>query len=124
VAGLVELTLLNDSSCTKCYDVNVHKTILNRFGITLAAEKTLDVSDDEGKALIEKYGITLVPTMIISQDASAYPLFTPVWATVGSVEDDGVYVFRKPDVMKVPYKDLSTGEVLGLASQVAQVQAQ
>ncbi|MEK6916701.1 MAG: hypothetical protein AABW92_03065 [Nanoarchaeota archaeon] len=108
--GVVHLTLLNDGSCQKCYDVNVHKEILSRYGMTFATEKTIDVSSNEGKALVEKYSITKVPTTILSEGASAYPSLVNVWKQVGSVEKDGNFVFRNIDAMgKVTYKNLGTG---------------
>ncbi len=113
VVGLVGLTMLTDKSCSECYDVAMHKQIIPQFGVaSLGAEKTVDAGDSEGKALIKKYDIKLVPTIILSKDADAYPALKQIWQKVGSVEDDGTYVFRKLADLGVPYKDLATGEVV------------
>ena len=113
VVGLVGLTMLADKSCTECYDVAMHKQIIPQYGVaSLESEKTVDVSDSEGKALIEKYGIKLVPTIILSKDADVYPALKQIWQQVGSVEDDGTYIFRKLSDLGVPYKDLTTGEII------------
>ena len=111
--GLVDLIMLKDKSCANCYDVTVHKPILQNLGTALNSEKTIDIADKEGKELIEKYKIKLVPTIILSNDADAYPALKQVWGQVGSIEGDGTYVFRGLAVMGVAYKNLTSGEVVG-----------
>lgn len=111
VKGLVSLTYLNDSSCTKCYDVTIHSSILKRLGLAIKSVKTVDVSSDEGKALIDKYDIKKVPTIIIQGNLSIYPNFDTVWKSVGSVVNKG-YVFTNLDALKQPYKVLATGELV------------
>lgn len=115
VKGLVDIVYLTDKSCDECYDVTVHSTILTRsFAIKFGDEKTIDISDEEGKALIEKYNITNVPTIVMSDDADSYARLKPVWAGVGTIEDDGTYIFRNILAMRGSvFKDLSTGEILG-----------
>ena len=113
IVGQVALINLIDSSCSECYDVGMHKGIIARFGLPLSDEKTYNVKSDEGKAIVEKYNVTLVPTIILTGDPGTYPSLKGIWAQVGSVESDGTHVFRRPNVMGVKYKDLSTGEVLG-----------
>ena len=75
------------------------------------SEKTVDIASDEGKALIKKYSIKSVPTIILSKDADAYPALKQIWQQVGSVEEDGNYVFREVTQMG-SYKDLTTGDVV------------
>ena len=53
-----------------------------------------------------------MPTIILTGDADKYPSMTGVWPTVGTVEDDGAYIFRKVEVLRQTYKDLTTGEVV------------
>jgi glutaredoxin len=121
ITGLVSVIYLNDSACTSCYDVKAHKNILvNNFGVYLANETTVDISTDQGKALIAKYEITNVPTVLVSPEASAYTALKPVWlqtstglnGTIGSIESDGWYVFRGTSLMG-NYTDLSTGKIVG-----------
>ena len=70
------------------------------------------MSSKEGKALIAEYGIEKVPTILIKGDAGAYPSLVKAWKSVGTVEQDGTYVFRKLEIIKKTYKDLATGEVV------------
>ncbi len=111
IVGLAELILLKDKSCAECYNVEVNKNILARFGIAFGSEKEIDVSSAEGKALIEKYKIKKAPIILISPDGKYYEEFVGVWDQVGSVETDGWYVMRKPEVIG-PVMDLETGKIL------------
>jgi hypothetical protein len=100
IKGLVSLIILNYSACDKCYNVLVHKNILqNGFGIFVDSEVNYDINSTEGKNLINKYNITAVPTILLSPEVSIYPGFSGVWQTVGTVEKDGWYVFRSTDFM-------------------------
>lgn len=120
IDGLVSLIYLTDKSCSTCYDVNINKQILtSNFGVKIVNETTYDVSSDQGKALINKYNITKVPTILISPEASAYLSLVKAWSAVsqgstipvGSIEPDGWFVFRDVGLM-ANYTDLTTGKVV------------
>lgn len=112
VMGLVSVTYLTDKSCSECYDVMNHKNVLETgFGITMIGERTVDIADAEGKELVEKYNITQVPTFISNNEIAAYQSLLSAWATVGSIESDGTYVFRKTEQMGA-YYDLVTEELV------------
>lgn len=111
VVGIIDLIRLTDKSCTECYDVNGHDAILARFGMKIRDENSYDISEVKGNELVEKYSITKVPTIILSEDAKHYELFQSVWQQVGSIEDDGAYVFRSVEVMSGSYKDLENDEI-------------
>lgn len=114
VRGLVTLTYLVDGTCATCYNVSLHKQVLEQsFGMKFAAEKTLDVSTDQGKKLVEKYNITQVPTILLDKEAEAYTTFTQTWDDVGTKETDGTYVFKKVNLLQgATYKDLSTSTIM------------
>ncbi len=111
VVGRVTLVMLKDETCTTCYDVAINRQILERFGMSVTAQETYDIKTTSAKALIEKYKVTKVPTIIVSPDAQHYPSFVGVWKSVGTVESDGWYIMRKPDVLGT-YTDLSTGKII------------
>ncbi len=112
IKGLVSLIMLNDSSCATCYDVNLHKLSLSRFGVKISSETVYDIFSSQGKQLLNKYNITKVPTILLSPDANIYTSFIPVWETVGVIDADGWFVFRSTDVMGI-YKDQLTGKTVG-----------
>ena len=113
LSGLVDMTVLKDETCGPCYDAGkFHKPILLRLGVVLGDEKTVDISSAEGRLLVEKYKILQLPAIILEGDVAEYASLTGAWASVGTVEDDGAYVFRKADIAGEPYKDLVKGNVV------------
>ncbi len=103
VIGLVSVTYLTDDSCEDCYDVNIHNTVLTNYGVYIAEETTTDISSKEGKKLLEDYNITKVPTIIVSKELIDYSSIIKVWEDVGTVEEDGSYVFRELDLVSTNY---------------------
>jgi hypothetical protein len=115
VDGIVDLTYLVDETCTQCYNVTMMKEMLSQsFNMKFEAEKTADVSSTKGKSLIKKYNIELVPTVILSKDAAAYPTMGQAWPQAGTVETDGTYVLRNLYLLEGQiYKNLTSGELVG-----------
>lgn len=112
VAGIASLTMLNDSSCTGCYNVMFHSSVVNGYGVYLSSTKVVDASSAEGKSLISKYKIIAVPTILMAGDLAPYAQLNAIWKTVGTVESDGTYVFRAMSAIAgMPYKNLTTGKV-------------
>ncbi|MBI1969258.1 hypothetical protein HYS48_01070 [Candidatus Woesearchaeota archaeon] len=111
IVGFVELIMLEDASCTTCFDVIVNKQILARLGMVITSENTYDISSPEGKEQIAKYSITSVPIILVSPEANSYPAFLQAWKGVGSIEGDGWFVMRNPGVLGM-YKDLEKNEVI------------
>lgn len=112
VRGNVQLTMLTDTSCRECYDVTKHEEILKQFGFEDKEAKVVSVKLSDGQELVDKYNIKLVPTIILSGDLDAYPSLVKVWSQVGTVETDGVYVFREGVKQMGIYEDLSTGKII------------
>jgi hypothetical protein len=113
IAGLVDVVYITDKSCQKCYNVvEVQRPILQRFGVAMRSEKTVDMSSEEGRRLIATYGISSVPTMILSSEAESYPVLKSVWGQVGTVEEDKTHVFRDLGALGMTYKDMQTGRIV------------
>jgi len=113
IRGIVKLTMIEDVSCEECYNVEIHRQILSRFGIFVGEDEKVDINSGEGKTLIKKYDIKKIPTVVISGDVEAYPSFAQVWEQVGTIEPDNSYVFRNIEVLgeQIKYKDLDTGKI-------------
>lgn len=114
--GLVNLIMITNNSCQECYDVSVNKQILAGLGVVIDEENTLDITSSKGKQLIERYDIEKVPMILLSPEAEVYDSFVQAWNQVGSVEKDGWFVMRTPEVVGV-VKDLTTGKLIDLRSQ-------
>lgn len=113
IKGLVTMTVLLDKSCDECYNPNnVHKLIFQKMGIVFKDEKNIDISSLAGKELIDKFSIEKVPTVLLSGDVSEYPGLVDSWKDVGTVEDGGVYVFRKLEIIGQVYRDLVTNNII------------
>ncbi len=111
VIGEFELVYITDNSCETCYDVTVHRDILKRLGLKPTNETTYDVSDKDGRSLINKYQIKNVPTVFLRGDLKAYSGFDNIWNQVGDIDEDGTYVFRRTEFMGT-YKNLDSGEIV------------
>lgn len=111
VVGRVELIMLTDNSCRECYNVTQHEAILQRLGLK-SSKQIIDISSSRGKELVDKYNIKLLPTIILIGDVEVYSSIKSVWSKVGTVEDDGTYVFREGVKQTGTYKDLTTNEIV------------
>lgn len=124
--GLVGLTILVDSTCKECFNASVLKDLFAQsFSMAFEKTKNVDVSGTEGKALAKKYNIELVPTVVLSKDAAAYPNIGQAWKQVGTIEKDNSFVFRNVPMLKdyfdqqgqsFSYKNITSGEILPKAA--------
>lgn len=113
IRGLVNITLLDDKSCTECYNVTEHLSILANFGFPISSSTSIDKSSTKARELITKYKITKLPTVIMTGDVSAYAGFDQVWSQVGTIENDKTYVFRDGlKAMNVIYNDLTLNKII------------
>lgn len=112
VRGRAKLIMLVDIDCTDCYDITQHEIILSRLGFPAQNQEIVDSISNQGGELINKYKITMLPTIILTGDINAYPAIKSVWGQVGTIEQDGAYVFRQGVKQMGAYKDLTTGEVV------------
>lgn len=118
IKGKTELTLIGDTSCSKCYDVSQHQVILSRFGLS-PETKTVDYKSLEGKAIINKYKITLIPTFVLTGEVSEYPGLVKIWSQVGTIKD-GAYIFSQGVTSMGVYKDLKSGKIINPAEVAKQ----
>ncbi|MDP2684332.1 MAG: hypothetical protein Q8P20_04690 [bacterium] len=117
VNGLVDITYITDDSCEECFDVKKNKNVLeNNYGVKIVREDTFDISSKEGKEFKEKYNITKLPTFFINNEAANYSGLLNVWKNVGTIESDGIYLFRSVEQLGV-YHNLENNEVVDPASQ-------
>ncbi|RME54937.1 hypothetical protein D6777_02235 [Candidatus Woesearchaeota archaeon] len=104
--GLVDVTYLVSSECKDCYDPEkYHPVILGNLGVKIGKSSKLYLESEQGTLLAKKYNITKFPTIVLSGDVDMYDGLKEVWPSVGTVESDGVYVFRKVDFTGEPYLD-------------------
>ncbi|MDO8660804.1 MAG: hypothetical protein Q7K43_02860, partial [Candidatus Woesearchaeota archaeon] len=68
VAGLVTSTVVRESSCKECPDLNVVVKNLEQAGVVITEKKNLN--SDEAKDLLVTYNITKLPALILSSEFS------------------------------------------------------
>lgn len=112
IRGRAKLIILVDIDCIDCYDVTQHEIILSRLGFPVQNQEIVDSLSNQGKELINKYKITMLPTIILTGDIDAYLSLKSIWPQVGSIEQDGAYVFRQGVKQMGNFKDLNTGEII------------
>lgn len=115
IRGRFSVTYLADAQCATCYDVMRHAQALANVGLVTSNDRVVDIGSDEGKELKKRYTITAVPTILLSGDLSVYDSLKAVWGTVGTVEDDGTYVFRENGIVDSglgPYRSLKTEKII------------
>lgn len=114
LVGEVSLTTISDSTCAECYDPSIHESILkNNFGVTITKTEILDANSGQGKTYVQRYAIKELPAFLLSGDATSYDALVKTWGQVGTVEEDGTFVFRKnSELGGLVYKNLSTGTIV------------
>lgn len=113
IVGEFNVTYLTDATCLECYDVSLHDFVFERMALQPSQKETVDVNSEEGKELVERYGVTAVPTILLAGELDSYDSLNRIWAENGSIDPDGTYVLRVEGVEDMgAYKDLSTGEVI------------
>ena len=113
IEGRVTLVELIDPSCKACYDVSLHyQSLRQSFGMVVTNRTTYYTNTTAGKALLAKYNITLLPTIVLSPDAALYPGFNQSWSKIGTAEKDGWLVMRNLDTLGVVYMNLTSGNVM------------
>lgn len=108
--GMVSARFIVNSSCVDCFDIGVLSDYISQStGLVINSSKTYEANSTEGRALIEKYNITRIPTLVYSPDAKYYPYFDEVWLNqTSTIEPDGYYVFRAQDLLNgIVYQNVS-----------------
>jgi len=114
INGLVELTIIKDSSCSSCFDIERLAEQIKNL-IVIKNEKRLDLSENEAKEIIERYDIKNIPSLVLSKDAILYPVISQSWAQIGTIESDGSLVLRE---IQPPYLDLKENKIRGLVNLI------
>lgn len=104
--GFLDVVILEDKSCKDCFDNTQYTTTLERFRMKIATSSVYDISSAKGKFYVKKYNIKKIPTMLILKSANDYPGFKNLWKQVGTIESDGVFVFREVQKVSSKFKNI------------------
>ncbi len=114
IIGLVDITNIVDKSCAKCSNMTV-ALVLKQSGVFVNSEKTVDYNSSEGKELAQGYGITALPSMLVSKDVDDYSNLQQYWSRVNKTLKNSTYVLPAD---RPPYTDLKSGRLLGAVKVV------
>jgi len=111
IRGYVDSIDLVNSSCMDCFNVSALSSYIeDSAGLFVMNTTTYEVNSTEGIALIKKYNITEIPTILYSPETSVYPHFAEAWVNQSNtVESDGWFVFRAVDQVGGTYQNVSAG---------------
>lgn len=110
IPAKIQLVKIYDSSCSECFDIDTIVSSLKSSSVNVTSEKTLDLSSDEAKGLIEKYGILKAPTVIVSGEINKTSISDENWFR--NTKDNVAFYSS----VGVPFIDIESGEVKGLVS--------
>jgi hypothetical protein len=116
VKGLIKTTIIQDNACKNCSDMQLIVGQLKDIGIKTAQEENFDYKSKEGKEIIKKYSLNIVPALILSKEFGLYQSeINSYWSLIGTIEDDGSYVLR---TIQPPYLNLTTKKVEGMVKLI------
>lgn len=96
IEWLIDITYIWNNVCKNCYTLENAMVILSNFGLKFKNIKKIDWKSKEAMDYINKYNITTLPVVLLSDNTSLYTNFSYFWQTIWSIEKDGEYILRKP----------------------------
>ncbi len=102
----LQLMAINDNSCSDCFSTKSIIAGIKGDNVNITQEKNLNYSSEEAKTLIESYGITKVPAVIITGEISKVTL------QGFEKQNDGLVLQQ----ISPPYRDLNTQSIIGRIS--------
>src|SRR3989338_3695923 len=67
----LELIEVVKSSCADCFDISQLTSALKQLNLKIAGEKRIEFDSEEGKRLVQQYGVENVPNLIVIGDVSS-----------------------------------------------------
>jgi len=106
----IEVTLIAPSSCERCIDGNILVKEIEKQNVRLLSSQTVLSDSEEGSALIETYGITRVPAIVIQGEYDKGIVKETLEALGGTQQGDALVI----EVLLPVYLDLTNNEMVGL----------
>ncbi|MBI4427290.1 MAG: hypothetical protein HY569_02310 [Candidatus Magasanikbacteria bacterium] len=102
-------TLVDALDCTDCFKLDGFLAAVKKENVKFVEQKNVDWKSDEGKALVEKYKIEKIPTVILSGEINKNVKLKNAWPGIGETID-GNFVLRQTGA---PYVEVATGKTKG-----------
>ncbi len=105
IKGKVKATYLINQSCEDCFNPAELGNAFKQLGVYIGSEEKIDLSDSAGRLLIKKYNITSIPTIILSKEINDYFGMKKLLNQIGTIENDGAFIFRNLKATKQKYQE-------------------
>ncbi len=115
IKGKVKLIEVIDSSCKDCLSLSSVGTSFGKAGVSIDDWKKVEYNSEEGKNIINKYGIKEIPSMLISKDIDYYSDVKVSLDKLGLEEKQGFYKLHSTIP---PYRDLVKNKIVGLVDLI------
>ncbi len=115
VKGLVTLTKIVDSSCTKCASMDPVINAFKQIGVRIKDEKTVDFSSQEAKSLISGFSIQRIPAIVVSSDILEYRSVQRFWSQLNATLRQGFYALHSTTP---PWINTVTNKIEGLVTLI------
>jgi hypothetical protein len=102
----IEMIVVTNSECPNCFDSSLLTEFVRSSNVNVKNEKTIEFDSAEAKELTAKYGIQIVPALVVTGEIDKASL-------EGFEKRDDALVFTK---ISPPYTDVSDGSVKGLVA--------
>ncbi len=109
--AMLEAVKITVSNCDFCFDLDTALEELKKQNVNITKEETLDSKSPIAQQLIERYGITKLPTYILSGEANKSSI-AGYFTSKGSLEEDR-FIFT---AQKAPYHDPAQRKIVGLVT--------
>ena len=105
----LSVTRIRAPDCSDCFDVDQVLQELSSKGVVLNL-RVLDYSSAEAKALVSKYNVQKLPTLLFSGDEKRRSETTSLLSSFASMAPDGTFVLSSQNP---PFFDVAKGRVVG-----------
>ncbi len=99
----IGLTLIKNSKCADCFDISTIASRIKNANVNVTKQENFEFDSKEGKAIISKYKVDKVPTVILA----------------GEIDKVNIQGFEKKEnallltKLEPPYTDAATGKIVG-----------
>jgi len=102
----IKLTIIKASNCKECFNIESIISLIKENKVKLIKEEEYTVNDRDAKELIAKYGITRVPTLIVTGELDKVAALAQLLE-----KKSDAYVLTQ---ILPPYIDVQSGKIKGI----------
>ncbi|MBI2134352.1 hypothetical protein HYU09_00030 [Candidatus Woesearchaeota archaeon] len=103
------------SDCGECFDIEAALENIKKQNVNVTRETAFYFNEDNAKALVEKYGIKKIPTIIISGEVNKTEQLKAFFGNIGDFPDERNTIFT---ALEPPYYDVASAKVVGKVSVI------